>query len=632
MRLAAFVAAFAMLLFFCVQNIRSYDYWWHAASGRWILDNGIMHADPFSFTAEGTPLVDPYWLAQIVLYLLGGAVVIFKAVVIIAAFAFSILAAPRQMRVTVPAAALVFLGIFVGLERFLCRPEIFTLLFTSLTLWILFSLAEHRRFMVFALVPLTALWANMHPGWVMAPLLLAACGGGRLLGRRLGFSARSEAGLAELRMLAAAGLCVIAALANPYFVELVVYPFRLAFLTPHEIGSFLEWVSPVSRLSSGVFSFELIHFKILVLLLTGSFALNYRRFDFGHAAIAVLALMLALTSYRHFAIFTLVSIPIILTNVKPFWQDRVVPLIGKKKPKLAHLAAAVAVIAACAYYCEEAATNRYYAKRELYNMSFGIGISETSFPTSALSRSVTEDGETRFFNSYELGGYITHKGYPRCQVFLDGRLVHYPKEVYDDYLRVQANPELWDSLVNKYDIHCVIIIHNLPRMQGLLKHIHNNPRWHLSRPHLNGVTAIYCRRDLNILFSPEEWREAAWNYPVFRMLSIARFYVNVGEYQEASELLSGLAGLNPGNGNVYLYYGLALAGTGKLQEARAAFQKAAELLPDSAEAHLNLGVAYSKLGEKEKARRECERVLEIEPRNEQALEYLKGIDGNGVRK
>ena len=629
-QLAILLSSFVFLALFCIQNIHSYDYWWHIASGRWILENGIMRADPFSFTAAGAPLVDPYWLSQIVLYALGGFVVIFKTIVIVAAFVVSLLAASPRSRAAsgaakngaspLPAAALVLLGTFVSLERFLCRPEIFTLLFTAITLWVLFSYSKRKKYAVFFIVGLTVLWANMHPGWVMAPLLLGAYGGGRLLGRLLGFSSRPESSRRELLMLGAAALCFAAALANPYFTRLVSYPFRLTFSTPHEIGAFLEWVSPLPRLSSNFFSTDLVHFKILTLILLGSFILNYKRFDFGQAAIAGLTFALALTSYRHFAIFTLTAIPITLTNLIPFWQEQVSPRLSSVKLRFVYIGAVIALIATAVYYCEEVVTNRYYAKRELYNMSFGTGVSDTSFSWKLVHLEARRDGVNRIFNSYELGGYLACVRHSRVEVFIDGRLVHYPKEVYEDYLRVQTEPNYWDKLVDKYDIHSAVLIHNLPRMQALIRHIHSNPGWRFSR--VDNVICYYKRNDAAFNRPALMSHPPPDTYPVFDTLSKARFWLNVENYEEAEENLTDAAVEYPDNGKLQLYYGRALAGAGKLEEARAAFEKAVRLLPDSVDAHLNLGVSYWKLNEKEKALREWERVLDIEPRNEQALQYL----------
>ncbi len=619
----AILCALALIVFLCLRNIYSYDYWWHAASGKWILRQGIMRADPFSFTARGAPLVDPYWLAQIVLYAVGGAVVLFKTAVVAAAFLLALLASGRRMRTSLPAAVLILLGAFVAHERFLCRPEMFTLLFSSVTLWILFKLSERKQLAILFVLPLTVLWANMHPGWVIGPLLLGAYAAGRLSSRWLGLSPGGEGSRKELLTLGVGALCFAAALINPYFTSILTYPFRLTLSSPHDVKAFLEWVSPLPRLSSSLFSMKLIHFKILAFALVGSFVVNYKRFDFGHAVIALLIIALSLSSYRHFGIFTITAIPVILINLETTWVEHIEPRLASNRLKFAHLAASLAVIITCIYYCAGVATNSYYARRELYNMSFGIGKSDTSFPSLCVYVDYTRSrAPSRIFNSYELGGYLIHTMQPDSAVFIDGRLVHYPAEVYEDYVRVQADSKYWNTFARKYRIDSVVLIHNLPRMQNLIKHLHKNPDWQLfSLDH-----AVCCYSPTYGLIWPEksfDSKPQKSNYPEFTWLSLARFYVNVEEYKKAAKLLETKVADYPRNGKLQLYYGRALAGIGKSGEAKAAFENASQLLPDSAEAYLNLGVACWTLGQKDAAARYWRHVLEIDPRNEKALQYLR---------
>jgi len=607
--IASLFAVFAFLFLFAMRNICSYDYWWHVASGRWILQNGIMRSDPFSFTAKGAPLIDPYWLGQILLYLTGSFAVPFKVVVIAAAFTFSLFAAPKSLRVSAPASVLVLLGILVAHERFLCRPEIFTLLFCAVTVWLLFQPAERKKRLILFVPLLTVLWVNLHPGWVLAPAMLVAFGAGRLIGRLFGFST-DEKITGNVLMTAAGLLCFIAALINPYFIEGMTYPFRLT-AGSHEIGAFVEWVSPLPRLSEHFFSFDLIHFKLLALALAGSFILNYKEFDFGKAAVSLLVLVLALSSLRHFGVFALVSIPVILHNIEPF-------RLKLRVPEFARAAASVIIILTALYYCEEAATNRYYAKRELYNLSFGFGVSDTTFPRVPRAHDVYPDQKgRRVFHNYELGGYRLYGG---GRVFIDGRLVHYPKEVYEDYVRIQSQPDYWDSFCEKYNIESVYLIHNLPRMQKLIVHIYNNPRWNLLD--VNPVTCRFIKHHRTYISELSLSKQ----YPEFSVASLARFYLNIGKPGAAVGIIERYRYEQSRNGKLQLYYGRALAESGQLTKAVETLERAVELLPGSVETHLNLGVVYSKLGRHDEARREWKRIIELDPRNEEALRYLSALD------
>ena len=71
-RPGARLATGALLLFSALAGlfkVKSYDVFWHLASGRWIVEHGrIPRTDPFRFTSHGAPWVDHEWLFQVLLY------------------------------------------------------------------------------------------------------------------------------------------------------------------------------------------------------------------------------------------------------------------------------------------------------------------------------------------------------------------------------------------------------------------------------------------------------------------------------------------------------------------------------------------------------------------------------------
>src|SRR5207302_1369986 len=51
--------------------------------------------------------------------------------------------------------------------HFLARPHLFTLLLLPIAIWILERDRRRPGYLVWALIPLTALWANLHGGFVI---------------------------------------------------------------------------------------------------------------------------------------------------------------------------------------------------------------------------------------------------------------------------------------------------------------------------------------------------------------------------------------------------------------------------------------------------------------------------------
>src|ERR1700730_15035927 len=67
-RLAA-IALLLLIAIAAVGPIRSYDFFWHLATGRWIVEHRALPVyDPFTLAAADVPWINGEWLYQVVLY------------------------------------------------------------------------------------------------------------------------------------------------------------------------------------------------------------------------------------------------------------------------------------------------------------------------------------------------------------------------------------------------------------------------------------------------------------------------------------------------------------------------------------------------------------------------------------
>src|SRR3954468_4669998 len=165
------------------------DLFFRLAAGREILrGHGLPGINLFSFTYPDYPDLDTAWLFEVgavVLHRMGGfpALVVAKTVVVVAAFGVAYrLCRARGAGALASVAALAAAG-FAGHERFVERPHLFSLLGEVAILSVIDSLAgEPRRPARAAGLAIAAVvvWANLHAGVFVAPLLLllAAMGAG----------------------------------------------------------------------------------------------------------------------------------------------------------------------------------------------------------------------------------------------------------------------------------------------------------------------------------------------------------------------------------------------------------------------------------------------------------------------
>jgi hypothetical protein len=293
------------------------DIWWHLRVGQWVCEHrAVPVTDPFSRYGADKPWVAYSWLYEVLVYRLyelfglAGIVVYRVAMSLAVVAALHRLIRRREPRFLV-ATGLTGVSALALAPLFSERPWLFTILFTALTLDVLFDLHEGKVTLATWLLPIVyVLWANLHIQFVYGLFLLGlAClapwvdallerfpltpdpSPQRGEGRRIAPLSPLGRGVGgEGRILLLAGVCLLATLANPYHVQLyrviMEYatqpgPFHcinelraLEFReTPDWVGLFLG--------AAAVFALgrrqRLSIFEVLVLASAGIFAFRSRR-------------------------------------------------------------------------------------------------------------------------------------------------------------------------------------------------------------------------------------------------------------------------------------------------------------------------------------------------------------------
>src|SRR5437016_8251400 len=149
-RIAA-VVLFVLVAIAAVAPIRSYDYFWHLAAGRWIVDHHAIPAtDPLAVASVRTPWINGEWLYQVVLYAThvnDQATSLLNALLIAAIFTCGFVLAARQndWALAVLAAAVAFAG---ASDRLGVRSEEHTSELQSLTNLVCRLLLEKKNLSV----------------------------------------------------------------------------------------------------------------------------------------------------------------------------------------------------------------------------------------------------------------------------------------------------------------------------------------------------------------------------------------------------------------------------------------------------------------------------------------------------
>lgn len=208
----------------------------HWATGRLILDGNVPHVDPYTFTAAGRAWTVQSWGASVlygVLEVLGGAAAIRLAVAAATAAVVGLL-----WRLSRPAGGLVGRILLVGMAAAVGfswwseRPQVFAFVCMGLTALVL---VEERP--AWWMVPLFAVWINLHGSFPLGLLLIAVWGTQRAVAAR-----RVDRRAARVAVAAAAGAVAGAAM-SPYGLDLLVFPLHM-LRQGDSLRYIVEWRRP----------------------------------------------------------------------------------------------------------------------------------------------------------------------------------------------------------------------------------------------------------------------------------------------------------------------------------------------------------------------------------------------------
>jgi tetratricopeptide (TPR) repeat protein len=470
------------------------DVWFHLAAGRWTLAHGIPRADAFSVPSAGRSYVDLHWLFQLLALAVHriarepGLIVMSCAVV-----TGTLLLVYRQARRHAPAslaAALVALGAVLASERMSPRPEILSFLFLALTGWLLLRHREGWRRALWGLPLVTLLWVNSEGLFILGFLLLAA--------------AILDAPR-DRRLWMAVGLCAVASVCNPWFVEGAAHPFVLFTRVNRSLPIYSETIGefrspfqdPPLYPSAWLFRYVYLPLLPLALLAAG------RRMRRGEILVVAAMTDLAWSARRNIALLPIATLPIFARWITQGWLAERLrgPRAGGRAGSRRSLAtgflrraplrrvASIGALLLMAGYVHGLVTNHIYARAET-NRRFGLGRAPVDFAREAGRFVVDNRIGGPIFSTFAAGSYFTWAA-PQERVFIDGRLEVHTAEHYERYLRMLQGGQAWAQADAQYAFNAAVIQY-MEAMELALERL-RDPAW--APVHLDDTAIVFLRRN-----------------------------------------------------------------------------------------------------------------------------------------
>ena len=453
------VGAYLLLLINGSRLLNDSDTYWHVAVGRWILDHQTFpRVDIYSFTKAGEPWISTSWLAQILYaetYELAGwaGPVILAAASIAVTFALLAFILGRRMP-PIYAAIIVLVVLAVSAPHLLARPHVLAL--PVMLTWVngLVSASESRKAPSFRLLPLIALWANLHGGFVLGLAMVApfACDA-------LWNAESSQRQSLALRWVGFGICAVVACCVTPYGWQSI-----LASRTILQLGDLLHLISEWMPADFGSCSV----FEACVLALIGGALYNGVKLSPPRIVLVLGLFHLALSHVRNIEIFALLLPLVVLAPLSLQFGLQVTRLEKTFPAALAAMLAAILGLSTWAF----AADNK---------------LAPTAIQSPAAAVDVLKDHNSkRVLNDLQFGGYLISRELP---VFIDGRAELYGEQfemAYYNALQLK-NVDLFIGLLKSYDIDSVLLTPSTPAA-SLLDHLDG---WR--RAYADQTAVVYIR-------------------------------------------------------------------------------------------------------------------------------------------
>ena len=395
---------FLLIAIAAVAPIRRYDYFWHLASGRWIVEHhAIPVSDPLTLASAHVPWINGEWLYEIVLYALHGiggdlGISIMSAMLAAAIFAIGDLITSQDAGVALLIAGIAFAG---ASDRLGVRPAAAAALLIVIAIGLLGSRLRLVPLAI-AYAVLTVVWINVHPSALLAPLLALI--------------SILQSGPRQRNALLVTAASAIALLVNPYGWNAILAPLRLT--SEIHSGAFVnaEW------LPSTFAFFPLLYVTIaaFVLLFLGT---REKRTNAWRFVIFALLAALAIRYVRNQGLY-FAALPLL------------VPPIGNFSRRVSNAIAACALIPLV-----------WVFQHDVHRP----GIDDERFPTRAVAALKSYNLPGNIYNVDQFGGLIEWNFYPERRALTDGR-----NELFRDFIEADAaarhDSRAWHAMIAKYGL------------------------------------------------------------------------------------------------------------------------------------------------------------------------------------
>jgi len=640
------------------------DTWLHIKTGSWIWEHGtIPYNQLYSFVIGNKEWIDHEWLFQVIIYPLYkftgvNGLIFMRFVIISAILSIFFIVAKRTGRLFFLSASTLVISVMASFCRWLIRPELFSLLFVVIFVYMLKTYKGKNS--IFVLIPLQILWVNLHGYFIIGPIFILLFLITSIV--QSNFKLPFEWNNPKIntqslkKLLAVFFMSIVVLLLTPYFLKGALYPVNMMFSAIKDCLSGSYAFSSVGELSNIPImhiisnrSFSLLSVTIMIFLV--SLLLNLKKVDIFDIFIFISLLFVTILANRHIGMLALTLGLLTLFNLKsaerekPFMKEAMKRFAGKFLIKIALIIFTLFLI--YNLFSIVKGVSNIFNRRYIYNLNcdtklFIFGKDEFTFNQPYGAAKFLKDNHVRsnIFNFFNHGANLIYALYPDCSVFIDGRTEVYGDTSLRTWDKIRAKPELIDRIKGNLNIDCIVLPCVGDFTGSFFKYLYNSKEWRLV--FFDGKSSVFLAEnqrfeaiikkneiDLdNFKVNPDpaliETAREERIYPGI-FVTTANFFYEIGMYNKGLEIINIAQRIMDSNYNIQNLKAILLLKLNRPRESIEYFTKALKLQPENPDIYRNIGGFYLGVGKPDIAREYFETGLRIDPDNANLKESLESL-------
>ncbi len=510
----------------------------HLLTGQIILQtHSVPKVNLFSYTYPNFSFINHHWFSEVIFYLTNDVVgfnglLILTILTVTAAFAFVYFYALKKGNIFA-VTIISILSLRVLFERTDVRPELFSFLFLSIFIVILYKYREHYTRWIFLLPFLELLWVNMH---IYFPIGIAVIGlflidhfshvmlnSFQHLNHQEPRS-RNKFGMTKKGTILIAIFIVstLATLLNPNGLEGALYPFRV----------FNNYGYTIEENQTVFFLWNYFHGKTTILyffiassLLFLSLLITIKKTRPVDWLLAIFFTYLAANAERNFPLF-------VFGTFIPFTNSLSIIFNTIRSQPTRTIVLTFILLAILIWNINDVIQLR----------GFGFGVE--SGAKAGTDFFLTNNLKGPIFNNFDIGSYLEYRLYPKEKVFIDGRPEAYPASfIQNTYIPMQIDKHVFDTMTKKYTLNTIFFSYTdqTPWAITFLKQIVQDKTW--TMVYLDDYVIIFVKNNNK---NPDSKTQVVINENNMQsLLRLAYFFNTVGWQNQEMSIYQQILTLNP---------------------------------------------------------------------------------------